>query len=361
VKKILVVINRFGVGGAERLVVDDINEMLRRGIDVRLLTLVPERLSNSIALDCCITSEKWKTINFRNLLSISSWFSFISFLKEYKPDVVMSHLWYSNTISRIVSRICGIKIHLAFEHNVYDLVKTRKMFFIDRLLQGLSTKIVAVSETVKESLMRHRISHNRILVVHNGIDTSRYLNIQIDKLKGELNIKDEFVYIFIGRFINQKGVDILLNAFVKVKTGHLFLVGDGTDKDKLQQLAVRLDIQKRVSFLGIRQDIPNLLALADCFVLPSRYEGLPMVLIEAIVSGKAIIISDFESGKELIKDGENGLIVPMENPEMLAQAMFKMQDDKKLRVRLGNQALLEAQRFSIKHHVDTLINISNAY
>ena len=359
--KILVVINRLGVGGAERLVIDDVNEMLKRGINVRLLTLSPEKRENSLVTDCNIPLEKWEIIHFKFFLALSSWFSFIRFVQEYKPDVVISHLWYANTISRIVSKFCGIKTHLAFEHNVYDLVKTKKMFFIDWVLQRFSTKTIAVSETVKESLIRHRIAHDRILVLPNGIDTSRYLNIRDEKLRKQLNAKNEFVYIFIGRLIEQKGVNVLLEAFAKINLGLLLIVGDGADKEKLLNLVDKLELQKRVHFLGIRQDIPSLLAISDCFVLPSRYEGLPIVLIEAIVSGKAIIISDFESGKELITNGENGLIVPKENSEMLAQAMLKLQEDHQLRARFKTQVLLDSQRFSIEYHVDTLLRISNTY
>lgn len=358
-KKILIVINRLGVGGAERLVIDDMNEMLNRGINVRLLTLSPEKRENSLAADCNIPLEKWEIIHFKNFLALSSWFLFFRFVREYKPDVVISHLWYANTISRIVSKFCGIKTHLAFEHNVYDLVKTKKMFFIDRVLQRFSTKIIAVSEAVKESLVRHKITRNKILTLSNGVDTSRYLNIRDEKLRKELNAKNEFVYIFIGRLIEQKGVDILLKAFAKVDSGLLLLVGDGVDKEKLLDLVDKLGLQKRVHFLGIRRDIPSLLAISDCFVLPSRYEGLPIVLIEAIVSGRAIIISDFDAGKELITDGENGLIVPRENPEILSIAMRRIQEDENLRNGLKIQVGLDAKKFSIKHHVDALLHISN--
>ena len=358
--KILVVINRLGVGGAERLAIDDINELLRRGIDVQLLTLKPEKKENSLTSDCKIPLEKWKIIDFKFFFDLFAWLSFIRFVHEYKPDIVISHLWYSNTISRIVSKVCGITTHLVFEHNVYDLVKSKKMFLIDRILQSFSTKIIAVSETVKESLLRNGIRHDRILVVHNGVDTSRYLNIRSDNQNDKFLARDEFVYIFIGRLIKQKGIDVLLEAFRKINSGVLLVVGDGADKEMLLRYRDRIGLQNRVHFLGIRQDVPNLLAIADCFVLPSRYEGLPIVLIEAMVSGKAIIISDFESGKELINNGENGLIVPRENSEILSLAMRKMYEDTNLRSRLGNQAGLDAKKFSIKYHVDALLRIANS-
>lgn len=358
-KKILIVINRLGVGGAERVVVDDINEMLRRGVDVRLLTLHVEKEEDSLASDCLIHSEKWDTIYFKSFFDIYSWFLFARLVRKYKPDVVMSHLWYANTTSRIVSNLCRVKTHLIFEHNVYDSVKTKKMFIADRILQHFSTKIIAVSEAVRRSLIRNGINSKKIQVVHNGIDTYKYFHTSDKKLKEELNSKGEFTYLFIGRLIEQKGIDVLLEAFAKIGTGRLIIAGDGIDKKKLLQLRDSLGLQKQVHFLGIRRDIPSLLAISDCFVLPSRYEGLPIVLIEAIVAGKAIIISDFEAGKELITDGESGLIVPRENPEILSIAMRRIQEDENLRNRLKIQVGLDAKKFSIKHHVDALLHISN--
>ena len=91
-KKILIVLNRFGVGGAERVAVDDINEMLNRNVEVRLLTLQKEKSGNSLASKCRIAPEKWRNIYFKNFLDIHSWIMLIRLVREYKPDVVISHL-----------------------------------------------------------------------------------------------------------------------------------------------------------------------------------------------------------------------------------------------------------------------------
>jgi glycosyltransferase involved in cell wall biosynthesis len=234
------------------------------------------------------------------------------------------------------------------------------MFFVDRILQSFSTKIIAVSAAVKQSLLRHGINPERILVLYNATDISRYGSVSDEKLRKELNPQNQFTYIFIGRLIDQKGIDVLLEAFAKLSSGLLFLVGDGIDKEKFVELTHVLGVHDRVRFLGIRKDIQDLLKFADCFVLPSRYEGLGVVLLEAIVSGKAIIISDFEAGKELIKNEYNGLIVPRENSQALTNAMRRIQDDTDLRKRLETNAKRDSEKFSITHHVDALLNIITA-
>ena len=161
-----------GLGGAERLVVDDINEMLRRGYSVHLLTLKNESkfsLANELKLD----KKYWKTIDF-SLLNIFDWLKIYKYIKDEKSDIVFTHLWFSNTIMRIICKMAGLKNVISFEHNIYDKIKTEKMYGVDRFLQKWCKKIVAVSSAVKESLILHGIKEDRITVIHNGIDISKY-------------------------------------------------------------------------------------------------------------------------------------------------------------------------------------------
>lgn len=348
--KILIVINNLGVGGAERLVIDDINEMLARGLDVTLITLKLEKTNKTLYSQLDLGKDRWINIDFGSLLNLKSWFVFAHKLKALKPDVLITHLWYSNTIGRILGKICGVKNIITFEHNVYDTLKTWKMFFLDRLFQGFSTHIVAVSGAVKNSLIRHGIKIEKIKVILNGIDISKYKDKEIKK-------NDKFTFIFIGRLIHQKGVDILLQAFAKTKEGQLLIVGTGAEEENLKSLSRELKVVDRVKFLGTRQDIPELLLSSDCFVLPSRYEGLPMVLLEAIAARKIIIVSDFESASELIQNNINGIMVHKENIGELAIAMNRVVEDPNLRSNLQQGVSKISESVSIEKHVDGILNI----
>src|SRR4051812_25603422 len=124
--KVLIIINNLGVGGAERLVVDSINEMLRRGIEVRLVTFAPEKEGASLRSQCQILPNDWTVLEFRNFFKIGSWLKLIALIRAYKPDVVYTHLWYANTIGRIAARISRVPRNIQFEHNVYDALKSRK-------------------------------------------------------------------------------------------------------------------------------------------------------------------------------------------------------------------------------------------
>jgi glycosyltransferase involved in cell wall biosynthesis len=169
--------------------------------------------------------------------------------------------------------------------------------------------------------------------------------------------KNKFTFIFIGRLIKQKGVDILLRAFAQLKESELLIVGSGLEEDDYKSLAKELKIENNVKFLGIRKDIPDLLAYADCFVLPSRYEGLPMVLLEAVASKKVIILSDFESAREIIKDNENGFVVQREDWQGLAKVMDLVKNDPEVFGKIKSGVASDSLKFSIKTHVDFLVGL----
>ena len=356
-KKVLIIINNLGIGGAERMVVDDINEMLRTGVDVSLITLTPEPIK-SFVTGLHLKQDRFQCISFKHFFDIFSWFKLVLSIRVLKPDLVVTHLWFANTIGRITSKIAGARNVIAFEQNVYDTVKTRKMFFVDWCLQFLSTKIIAVSKAVKKSLVRHSIREARIDVIYNSVDLSIFKTTSISsQIRKEYDIPaNAFLFLYIGRLIHQKAVDILIKAFKEVDTkAYLLIVGQGEDRGILEQEVKRNGLEKRVIFAGVRNDIPGLFLSSDCFVLPSRYEGLPLVLIEALAAGIAIIVSDFEAAQEVITHKENGLIVPREDVEALAQAMIQISEDNTLRENLAMEAKKSAKRFSIINHAHAIM------
>lgn len=349
--KVVIIINNFSVGGAERLVIDDINEMLSRKVDTKLITLKKEG-EKTLKNLCDISDANWEVIDFKNLYDVSSWWKLVTILKKWKPDLLITHLWYSNTIGRIAGYISRVPTIISFEHNVYDSVKTKKQFIADRVLQRLSTKIIAVSDIVKNSLISHKIKPSKIEVLLNAVNLDLYGNTVKEKNK-------DFTFLFIGRLIRQKGIDVLIKSFSKIDGSVLLIVGEGEDRQSLEKLSNDLGVGDRVRFLGVRHDIPDLLSQSDCFVLLSRWEGLSIVLLEAVASGIPIIVSDFEGTKEVITDMVDGIIVKREDEVGSAKAMEKVMSDKDLRIKLAENLKVTAKKFSIKRHVDTLLSYVN--
>ena len=116
----------------------------------------------------------------------------------------------------------------------------------------------------------------------------------------------------------------------------LLLAGEGPERDNIDQQIHRMGLEGQVRLLGRRDDIPQLLALADVFVFPSHYEGHPGAVIEAMFAGKPIVASDTPVHRETISDGESGLLVPLRSPAPLAEAMLILLRDRELAGRLGN-------------------------
>ena len=246
-----------------------------------------------------------------------------------------------------------------FEHNIYDTLKSEKMYKIDRFLQEWSKKIIAVSSAVRRSLLKHGIKEKNIITINNGIVISKYEKSQDILTREKLGIpKDTFVFLTIGRLVYQKGIDILLKAFAEVNhKSTLLIVGHGKEEYNLKKLTTKLNIDNTVHFLGTRSDIPKILSICDCFVLASRFEGLGIVILEAMASKKPIIISDFEAGEDIIKNGVEGLVVPKENVESLKNAITRLKSDPNLMKKLAQSAYEKVQDFSIQNHVNKILNL----
>lgn len=354
--KILVVINNLGAGGAERLVIDDINEMLERGLDVYLLTFGMES-EKTISKDCKLQISNWTTIQAKSIWDIKSWFAAYLYIRKIKPDKIFSHLWFSNTIVLPVARLAGISNIVSFEHNVYDSVKNSKMFFVDRLWQNFPKKIVAVSSAVKDSLVRHGIQPNRVEVIHNGVKLEKYNIVKNLELRNEFIIpKDSFVFVSVGRLIKQKGMDILIEAFSRdILNAHLLIVGVGESMEILQELASQKKVIDRVHFLGLRHDVEKILSISDCFVLASRWEGLGIVVLESMASRLPVILSNFSAAGDMIDNGKTGIVVPVDDSEALYQAMLSISNDEVLRSNLAEKAYIKVQDFSIQNHVSKIL------
>jgi len=355
-KKIFIVIHSLGIGGAEKLALDDTVQFLKEGYDIKLITFRPEKEDATLKAIYTLPNHIFKIIPFTRLANLSSWFTMIRFFKKEKPDLIISHLWYANTIVRISAMFSGIKNVLSFEHNVYDGVKTWKQFLVDRVLQLFSKRIIAVSSAVKDSLIKHGINEKRIRVIVNAINIGLYKGAKPIN-RSILGIsEDTFLYIYVGRLVSQKGVDVLLQAFSQTKEGVLLIVGGGILEEELISLSHELDIHQRVIFLGERSDVPQLLKTSDCFVLPSRYEGLGIVMLEAMAAGLPVIVSDFPARKEVVKDGENALVFEREKSDSLGALLCRIKDDPDLRESLIANAQKSIESFSIEKHISYILD-----
>src|SRR5215218_704529 len=141
----------------------------------------------------------------------------------------------------------------------------------------------------------------------------------------------------IGRLEPQKGYDVLIRAVAQIEDATLALVGDGGERSALERLAGRVGIADRLHWLGWSDDARSYLGTFDVFAFPSRFEGFPLAVLEALLARRAVVASDVGSTAEAVRDGETGLLVPPENPTALAAAIRKLLAEAELRQRLGDQ------------------------
>jgi glycosyltransferase involved in cell wall biosynthesis len=206
-----------------------------------------------------------------------------------------------------------------------------------RLLRRIDA-VVAISAEVRQELLDYGFPQERIVVIPNGVNTGYFSPGSAVDRDG----REASPILFVGRLCEQKGVDILLRALALLgeqsTAWRLDLLGDGSDRPALQALAEESGIAAAVRFMGPRSDVRDRMRGAALLVLPSRYEGLSNVLLEAMACGLPVVATRVSGSVDVVKDGVNGLLVEPEQPEELAGAIQRLLQDRKLAQRLGEQA-----------------------
>lgn len=156
----------------------------------------------------------------------------------------------------------------------------------------------------------------------------------------------------LGRMHRQKGFDVLIRAAASLTDVHLVLVGDGPEADALQRLAGETGLTGRFTFTGWTDRVSDWLPVLDVVAMPSRFEGLPLVLLEAMAAGRAVVGTEVGSTGDALRDGETGLVVGVDDVAALAEALARLRDDPALRSRLGAGA---AERYDAEFTVDAMV------
>ena len=193
--------------------------------------------------------------------------------------------------------------------------------------------LIACGEGVKKSLVDGLdFNPKRITVICNGVKRDNQNRVPIPEI---VNARKQGKHIFavIGRLSEEKGVAYLVRAIPLLKTSNIccFVVGKGSDENKVKSLVADLCIDDKIVFLGFRKDVTNILSQVDFVVQPSLQEGLPLVPIEAFSEGKTVIGTEIDGTSEIIRNNENGILVPPGNEKELAKAIDYMCNSERTR------------------------------
>lgn len=262
-------------------------------------------------------------------------------LSRERVDLLHTHLFHADLAGRMAARRAGVT---RVVHTVHVAEKRFRpwQFAFAKWAMGGCDRIIAVSQSVKDSHQaRTGLADRDYTVLPNGIDTEAF-SPSADarrQLREQWQLgQGDIAALFVGRLDRQKGVDVLLKAAGQFLAGApnatLLIAGDGPMRGKVRRYCKASG--GRARWLGFVDDVPALMNAADMFVLPSRWEGWPLALGEAMAMGLPAIGADSPGIRDVISTGETGLLAPAEDPAALADAMARLAGDGDLRQRLGS-------------------------
>lgn len=254
----------------------------------------------------------------------------VRLLRKWQPKVLICFMFHANLWGRVAGRIAGVPVIISSIRTQNFGGKWRDLIL--RHTDRLGDMTVTNSLLASQELVRRKVvPGHRLRVVPNALpveafDTGKPIRLN---MRNSLGVSPEdFVWIAVGRLEIAKDYPTLLEAFALVikknPQAQLLIAGDGSLRYTLEQLAIGLDLAGKARFLGLRNDIPALLAVSDGFVLSSAWEGSPNALVEAMAAGKPVVASRVGGTPELVTDGGSGFLVPPHDPRALAAAMLRL-------------------------------------
>jgi len=265
-------------------------------------------------------------------------------LRREKFDVVEAFTHDSNILALPLARLAGVKVRIATHHGVIDnFPHWREKLHAWLLNHGVAQSLVAVSSRIRQQAILEGIHADRITVIKNGIVPLSLEAINRSEFRKEAGLKDNDLFLVsVGRLVYQKAHEVLIQAMPSILKEYpnvrLGICGDGVLRSQLESQILKLGISDSVKLLGKKDNVTGFLAVADIFVLPSRWEGLPIALLEAMSAGLPVVATRVEGVDEVVKDGEHGFLVSVEDVNELANAILQLLENTELRLRMGAAA-----------------------
>ena len=261
------------------------------------------------------------------------------FLKAGKFDVVQTWIFAANAYGRLAARRAGVPVVVTAEMAV-DLWKGRIEKAVDRRLATYSDRLVGNSNAVVDYYRGLGVPADRLEMIYSGVADDPPPAVDPAAVRAEMGFPpDAKLALFVGRLAPQKRVadllktlDLLQHVQPDLRTA---IVGDGPLRRDLEKLAGQLELTEKVRFLGHREDVPRLMAASDVVVLPSEYEGLPNVVLEAMTLSKPVVATAAPGTTEVVVDGKTGLLSPIGHLPTLARNLRDLVRDPRRAQALG--------------------------
>jgi len=345
--------------------------MTSNGFDVKGVSSEGEELreiheNEGIVMEAINMSRK--ITPFQDLKSLwKMW----NFLRKEKPQIVHTHTPKAGIIGMLAARLAGVphRLHTVAGLPLMEATGTKRKILniVEKLTYSSATRVYPNSKGLYDFILQNNFTQsNKLKIIangsSNGIDTTFFSPDQVTEiekvtLREKLNIQpDDFVFVFVGRIVSDKGINELIKAFSELKTAEnneltsikLLLVGGlESDLDPLNpETLAEINQNKDIISAGFQQDVRPFFAISDALAFPSYREGFPNVVMQAGAMGLPSIVSDINGCNEIIVEGENGLIIPPKNVEKLKEKMLTLAKDKNLYTKLkGNSRRMIESRY----------------
>ena len=357
--KVLHLISSGGMYGAEAVILN-MSRILNNGPHASLLGVFANSSNPNVELHESAVAEGMES----HLIPCRGQFDRIAItaIRELAvrtgADVVHAHGYKADIYTYLSLR--GTKIPLVSTcHTWYDNDLAVRLYgAADRFVLRKYSRVVAVSEQVKERLLKAGVGGGKICLIRNGIDLGPFL----DAAPILRETPSELIVGLVGRLAQEKGVDVFLRAvpviLTKAPEARFVVVGDGPDREMLAGLIAELGIGGKVTMLGRRDDMPSVYASLDVMVSASRQEGLPMAILEGMASGRALVATPVGAVPLMVKDGVTGVLVPAGDERALADAVAGLLREPARRRELGSGAreLIE-QEFSAERMAEDYLRV----
>ncbi len=355
------IIGNLDVGGAEKLIINQVKNIDKDKFEPYLCTLFPYGANNYAKVFADLGGViPYQKFDFAGPWDISSWIKTYSFLRKEKFDIFCCHLFESNFIIRLLNLIIGPKPVFIFEHNVYAKKQWWKIL-ADKIFAKKTSKIFVDSHAILNfTSEQENIDKDKFAILPYPIELVEHNTFDSAKTKESLNLPaDSFVVGAVARFTEQKGLSYFIRAIAEVikkidrPDVRFLIVGYGKMELDLRMLADDLKVNSRLTISPAR-DIKEILPILDIFVISSLWEGQPIAMLEAMAAGTPVVATSVGGIPEILVDSESGVLVEPKDPVSLAHGIIKLIEHNDLRKQVSIKAKEQVQMYSLPVYIRKL-------
>ncbi len=330
-QSILLLITTLTIGGAETQMVRLATELKSAGWDVAVACMLAPTTYVSILEQAHIpvfSLDMPRGVpDPRGLLRLAR------LIRRLKPDVLHSHMVHANLLGRLTRLIARVPVVISTVHNLRETSEkggaTWHKELLYRMTDSLADRTTIIAQSAFDRYVKvGAVPRSRLELIPNGVDTIRFepsLKLRSES-RSRLGVGSKFVWLAIGRLVEQKDYPNLLRAAqtLTAQNWEILIVGDGPLGTSLKKLSSELGLEEKVRFIAPSEDVRHMYAAADGFVMSSEFEGMSAALQEAIAMGLPCVVTDAGANRELVCDDLTGYVVPIRDSDRLGKAMQRL-------------------------------------